>query len=124
MTTTTGLRVRRLATALIDLMEAGGVNGRNLHPSKDVMLRAGEDHVVPLNAVVFEPGGVLRLDGTNITERPVLSAGYLREAVIRGDQDAEVLLNVGGIVVQLSRISWTSWGGAFVVFLTGQLEDA
>ena len=124
MTTTTGLSVGRLATALIDLMDAGGVNGRNMHPSKDVMLRAGEDHVVPLNAVTFEPGGALRLDGTVVTERPVLSIGYLREAITRGSQDAVVLLNVGGIVVPLSRISWTSWGGAFVVFLTGQLEDA
>lgn len=51
MTENNGLSVGGLKDALSTVTNGGGAYGRNLHPSKQVMLQIG-DRVYPLNRVV------------------------------------------------------------------------
>lgn len=50
MTSNDGLSVGTLQEALTEITDGGGAWGRNMHPSKDVLLRVG-DQVYPLAQV-------------------------------------------------------------------------
>jgi len=111
-----GLTVVELAGAITEATENNGAWGRNLHPTKDVILRIGE-RTIPMRHLNPDFAGGICLLG--FTDGPVTSIGDLRDGLAGLDGDLPVNVWAGGRGSALMRISCSFLDGSFCLMLDG-----
>jgi hypothetical protein len=110
------MRVIELAGAITEATENGGSWGKNLHPSKDVILRIG-DRTEPMRHLDRDfADGICLL---SFTDTPVTSIGGLRDGLASLDGDLPVNVWVGGRGSALVRVSCSVLDGSFCLILDG-----
>lgn len=117
MTGKPGLTVVELAGAITEATENGGAWGKNLHPSKDVVLRIGH-RTEPMRHLDRDfADGICLL---SFTDTPVTSVGELRDGLATLDGDLPVNVWVGGRGSALVRAGCSFLDGSFCLMLSGE----
>ena len=110
-----GLSVGKLREAITRATEGGGAWGRNLHPSKSVVLRRGELTRPLRYADQTYPGGVCL---SSLTSQPEADIDGLRGMIADGvDPATSVLVWIGGRATPLWKVTASFLDGSFVLAL-------